>query len=257
MAQPAADLPRKSESLWFDLHHYLLRKPDRETLIVFETPEKREEFSQRVMQRLDISVEQYAVLNIHKIGIDVPGRYIFEELLAWNRDSVYWPNRLACIKRLEGALDHIQIFLFGMETIFPFGSRRNGGFKLPPLFVMDRLRFNHTPKTSDVDNARSLLYRCSGGYPIGVFSMYVRSSIAEHNEKETSQLFFMVAFNFFGTQNWFNNHLVNYVWEAIHDRATANIMSRIKTTCEFKFKTFRPDWPQHARRPETGEAPVE
>lgn len=102
MAQPAADLPRKSESLWSDLYHYLLQKPEKETLIAFETPAKRKEFTQRVMQRLDISVEQYAVLNIHKIGIDVPGGHIFEELLTWNRDSVYWPNRLACIKRLEG-----------------------------------------------------------------------------------------------------------------------------------------------------------
>lgn len=247
-------LPRKSETLWSDLYYFLLHKPDRETLITFETLEKRKEFSQRVMQRLDISVDQYAVLNIHKIGIDVPGRYIFEELLTWNRDSMYWPNRLACIKRLEGTLDHIQIFLFGLEEIFAFGSPKNGGFKIPPLFVMDKLRFDRTPKTSDVDNARSLLYQCNGGYPIGKFSMYVRSSIAEQNEKETSQLFFMVAFNFFGKQNWFNNHLVNYVWEAIHDRATANIMSRIKRICEIKFKTFKSDWPQQLGPPEAGQS---
>ena len=104
---------------------------------------------------------------------------------------------------------------------------------------MDKVRFNRTPQTSDVDNARSLLYGCSGGYPIGKFSMYVRSSIAEQHEKETSQLFFMVTFNFFGRQNWFNDYLLNPVWEAIHDRATAPIMSRIKRICEFKFRTFK------------------
>lgn len=252
MALPTADLPRRSESLWSDLRDYLLRKPDRETLIAFETPGKRKAFSQRVLQRLDVSVEPYAVLNIHKIGIDVPGRYIFEELLTWNRDSGYWPNQLARIKRLQGTLEHIQIFLFGVEALFALGRRGDGGIKLPPLFVMDKLRFNRTPSTSDVDNARSLLYRCSGGYPIGVFSMYVRSSIADHGERETSQLFFMVAFNFFGRQNWFNKYVVNYVWEAIHDRATANILNRIKRTCEFRFKNIGPGWAQHPGRSKTG-----
>jgi len=227
-----------SRTLWGDLYHFLFRKAEKETLIRFETTVERERFSQRILQRLGVGVDQYSVLNIHKIGINVPGRYVFEELLTWDNDSPYWPNRLACIKRREGILDHIQIFLFGMESIFSFKIFDFSGFRLPPLFRMDKLHFNRTPRTSDLDNARSLLYECSGGYPIGIFSMYVRSSIPEQNEKEVSQLFFMVAFNFFGEQNWFYNKIINNIWERIHDRATANIMNRIKNICEISFNDF-------------------
>jgi hypothetical protein len=100
---------------------------------------------------------------------------------------------------------------------------------------MDKLRFTSSPSTKDMDNARSLLYECSGGYPIGIFSMYVRSSIADQHEEELSQLFFMVAFDFFGKQNWFNRYLLNDIWENIHNRVTANILNRIKIICEYKF----------------------
>jgi hypothetical protein len=231
-------LPAQSGTLWSDLYYYLLRKPEKETLIRFEIPAEREDFSKRVLQRLGMSTDEYAVLNIHKIGINVPGRYVFEELLTWDNDSEHWPNNLACIKRREGILDHIQIFLFGLEKIFSFKQFSYNGIDLPPLFVLNKIHFNLTPNTSDVDNARSLLYNCSGGYPIGIFSMYVRSSIAEHKEPETSQLFFMVAFNFFGKQNWFISHIINPVWEIIHDRATANIMNRIKQICEYKFNNI-------------------
>ena len=231
-------LPARSETLWSDLYYYLLRKPEQETLIRFDTPAERENFSKRVLQRLGIGVDQYEVLNIHKIGINVPGRYVFEELLTWNNDSEHWPNHLAYIRRLEGELDHIQIYLFGIEKIFSFNRINCRGIGMRPLFLLNKIHFNRTPSTSDVDNARSLLYECSGGYPIGIFSMYVRSSIPEHNEPETSQLFFMVAFNFFGKQNWINSRLINPVWELIHDRATANIMNRIRKICEYKFYNF-------------------
>lgn len=227
-----------SMTLLSDLYNFILKKPDLDTLISFKTAAERKDFSKRILQRLGVGVDQYAVLNIHKIGINVPGRYIFEELLAWDNDSIYWPNKLACIHRREGILDHIQIFLFGLERLFPVKRMKFGGIMLSPLFIMDKLNFNRTPRTSDLDNARSLLYECSGGYPIGIFSMYVRSSIAEKDEKETSQLFFMVAFNFFGKQNWFNNHVINRIWEFIHDRATANIMNRIKKICEINFNDF-------------------
>lgn len=227
-------LPAGSGTLWSDIFYYMLRKPEKDTLIRFQTPAERENFSKRVLQRLGIGVDQYEVLNIHKIGINVPGRYVFEELLTWDNNSEHWPNHLACIKRLEGVLDHVQIYLFGLEKLLSFKH----GIKIPPLFVMNKIQFTRTPSTSDVDNARSLLYECSGGYPIGIFSMYVRSSIPEHKETETSQLFFMVAFNFFGKQNWFNSWIINPVWERIHDRATANIMNRIKIICEHKFNNF-------------------
>ena len=227
-----------SGTLWSDLYYFLLRKPEEETLIRFATPVERANFSQRILQRLEIGVDQYTVLNIHKIGIDIPGRYVFEELLTWDSDSDYWPNQLARVKRQEGTLDHVLVYLFGLENIFSFAHPKYNGIKLPPLFKLNKLRFNRTPRTSDQDNARSLLYDCSGGYPIGIFSLYVRSSIAEQNEMEASQLFFMVAFNFFGKQNWVYDHFINRIWESIHNRATANIMNRIKKICETKFNTF-------------------
>ena len=227
-----------SLTLFSDLYNFILKKPELETLICFDTDVEKKQFSKRILQRLGVGVDQYAVLNIHKIGINVPGRYVFEELLTWDNDSIYWPNKLACIHRREGILDHIQIFLFGLERIFTIKKIKFDGITLPPLFLMDKMNFHLTPRTSDVDNARSLLYECSGGYPIGIFSMYVRSSIAGLDEKEISQLFFMVAFNFFGKQNWFNNHIINRIWEFIHDRATANIMNRIKKICETRFDNF-------------------
>lgn len=51
------------------------------------------------------------------------------------------------------------------------------GLKFIPLFNLDALKFQHLPGPSD-DNARFLLFESSGGYPIGIFTMYVRSSIA-------------------------------------------------------------------------------
>ena len=68
------------------------------------------------------------------------------------------------------------------------------------------------------DNARFLLYECSGGYPIGIFTIYVRSSIANQQETEQSQLFMMVGFNFYGKENWSKANLFNRIWESIHDR---------------------------------------
>ena len=130
-------------------------------------------------------------------------------------------------------MDHIEIYLFGIETIFQFFGFK--GYSLPPLFSIKKLRFNQTPQTSDVDNARSLLYNCEGGYPIGIFSLYVRSSIEEQNEGEKTQLFSMVAFNYYGKKQWFYTHIINHIWEAIHNRVTSNILNRMRRIFEVKF----------------------
>ena len=100
---------------------------------------------------------------------------------------------------------------------------------------MSALKFQLTTPASDTDNARYLLYKCSGGYPIGVFSLYVRSSISEQNEIEKTQLFSLAAFNFYGKKSWFYNKLINPVWEKIHNRTTNNILNRMKTEFESKF----------------------
>jgi hypothetical protein len=92
------------------------------------------------------------------------------------------------------------------------------------------------PDPNDVDNARYLLYESSGGYPIGIFSMYVRTSIPERGEKEMTQLFMLVGFNFYGKKNLSRLNFVNRIWEAIHNRASAHIASRFKQLCEWRFE---------------------
>jgi hypothetical protein len=108
--------------------------------------------------------------------------------------------------------------------------------KLIPLFLLNSLRFKIQPDSYDFDNARYLLYDCSGGYPIGIFAMYVRSSVAELGEKGKSQLFFGVGFNFYGDQNWKNKRkLINTTWEIVHNRVTANVLNRLKKLSEWRF----------------------
>ena len=44
----------------------------------------REDYEHRIRQRLGLSVSEYAILNIHKIGIVAPASYVFEELSDWD-----------------------------------------------------------------------------------------------------------------------------------------------------------------------------
>jgi hypothetical protein len=224
----------KSRSLWSDFSHYFLAKPPIKTLVKHNSPSERENYSQRILQRLNVDVTKYSVLNIHKIGIEVPTRYVFEELLHWDGKSDYWPNQIARVKRINGNLENILIYVLGFEKISCnwFKSKE---IEVTPLFNMTALKFQHTPSDSDADNARYLLYKCSGGYPIGIFTLYVRSSIAEQNEEEKAQLFVGVAFNFYGKKKWFYDYIINWIWEKIHNRVTANILNRIKEIFENKF----------------------
>ena len=107
----------KSDSLWSDIRFYFLAKPEIKTLVEYKTPQERENYSKRILQRLNVDVTEYSVLNIHKIGIEVPARYVFEELLCWDGRSKYWPNQIARVKRIDGNLEKIQIYTFGLEKI--------------------------------------------------------------------------------------------------------------------------------------------
>jgi hypothetical protein len=221
-----------------ETYFFLLRRPIHDTLIHFDSADERNDLSQRVLQRLGIGVEDYSVLNLHKIGINVPGRFVFDELMTWDHDSPFWPNRLARVKRVKKNLDQVDIYFLGLESLFGFKSRADSGIHIAPLFQLKKIDPRYAPRTSDMDNARTLLYTCSGGYPIGIFSLYVRSSIAELGEQETSQLFFMVAFDFYGQKGWLYTHFVQRIWEAIHNRVTTNVLNRIKMTCEDKFQSM-------------------
>jgi hypothetical protein len=228
--------PARSRGLLSDIRYFFLHKPAVQTLIDFATAEDKKEYSHRIMQRLDINVEQYRILNIHQIGINAPVQYVHEELLKWGLDSICWPNHIATVGRADERLEHIEIFLFGQNKYLSRLKNRWLGSDFIPLFNLDAIKFQHSPEPADVDNARYLLYRCSGGYPIGIFSIYVRSPIREEGETEQAQLFFTVGFNFYGHKDWSDNHIVNKVWEKVHNRVTANILNRIKQYCEGLFQ---------------------
>lgn len=230
--------PNRSRGILSDVRLFFLHRPEIPTLIKFADKKERENYTRSILQRIGIDVARYSVLNIHRIGIRVPVRYAFEELLQWDGDSTCWPNHIASVDRVKGELEHIRIFLFGKRT-YPFGLKREFfGFKFIPLFCLNVIRFQRMPGLSD-DNARYLLYESSGGYPIGVFTMYVRSPIAERGEAEPSQLFLAVGFNFYGKDTLSKTGIVNRTWEHIHNRVTANVLNRFKQLCEWRFQRIQ------------------
>jgi hypothetical protein len=210
-----------------DLWIFLARRPAIATLMEAPDPETLEDQIQRIRQRLGISVEKYAVLNAHNIGIEAPVRLIFEELLAWNDASTWWPNHLASVHRVDNGIERIRMLLFGT---------RGGSI---PLFELNAIRLQENPVPGELDNARYVLYETKGGYPIGVFGIYVRSGITDMEEKERSRIFFVVSFNFYGKKDWPHRWVINPVWEWVHNRATANILNRLKTLCEQRFAQVR------------------
>lgn len=232
--------PSRSKGFLTDVANFLLHKPEVSTLIKFDTIEERDDYNQRVMQRTGIDPNHYSVLNIHKIGVEAPVSYLFNELLQWNGDSTCWPNHIAKVDRIENDLKRIQILPFGWGR-YPFRFMKSFfGFKLIPLFLLDAIHIKKVPDPFDFDNARYLLYKCSGGYPIGIYSMYARSSIPEMNEKAQSQLIFAVGFNFYGKEDWQKHRkLVNKIWEAVHNRVTANVMNRVKQLSEWRIERIQ------------------
>jgi len=232
--------PSKSKGLWTDIKYFLLHKPEQSTLIKYATDEERDNYNLRMMQRTGIDPNKYSVLNIHKIGVEAPVSYIFNELLQWNGDSSCWPNHIAKVDRVENDLKRIQIQPFGWKK-YPFRFMKSFfGFKLIPLFLLNAIQVKQVPDSFDFDNARYLLYKCSGGYPIGVYLMYVRSSIPSMGEVAQSQLIFAVSFNFYGNEDWQNHRkLVNRLWESIHNRVTSNVLNRIKQLGEWRIETIQ------------------
>jgi hypothetical protein len=226
--------PVRSTGILSDLRYFFLHRPTIPTLVEFRTEADRDNYNHRILQRLEIDVAEYTILNIHKIGVEAPVLHVFEEILKWDGDSTCWPNHIAQVERAEGCLEHIGIFLFGRRK-YPFGLE-NGflGFKFIPLFNLNLMKIQDLPDSSDIDNARFLLFESRGGYPIGNFIMYARSSIATEGETESTQVFAIVGFDFYGDKKRSNIGIVNRVWESIHNRVTANILNRFKQTCEWK-----------------------
>ena len=231
--------PSRSRGVLSDVWKFLLRNPGYQTIIGNKNEEERKNYNQRILQRFGIVPDRYSVLNIHRIGVKAPPSYVFNEILKWNGDSTCWPNFIARLDRIDDQLEHVRILPFGWSK-YPFSFMKSlFGLQLIPLFEMNSIRFKTVPDSFDFDNARYLLYRCSGGYPIGFFSMYVRSSIAAMGEKEQSQLFIIVGFNFYGHEAWARKKLVNRLWESVHNRVTSNVLVRMKQLCEWRLVKFQ------------------
>lgn len=224
----------KKTTLYSDLKTYFLVKPKANTLIDFKSKKDREDYCERILQRINISVKEFSVLNIHRIGIEAPTSFIFNQLMLWDGDSPFWPNQIARVKRVNGNLDKIYIYTFGLEKI-EFPLYKKWKINLTPLFLLSSLHIQEIPKPNEADNARYLLYKSSGGYPIGVFCLFVRNSISNRDEYEKSQLFSLVAFDFYGKRNWINSFLINPIWERIHNRVSANILNKMKNIIEQNF----------------------
>jgi len=232
--------PTRSRGLLTDMLYFLLHKPEKATLIKYKSDEERDNYNQRMMQRTGINPDRFSILNIHKIGVNAPVSYIFNELLEWNGDSTCWPNHIARVERIDNDIKRIRINPFGWKK-YPFGFKKSFfGFKMIPLFLLNARKIKEFPDEFDFDNARYLLYDCSGGYPIGVYGMYVRSSIADMGEVAQSQLIFVVGFNFYGKEDWQKRRkLVNILWELVHNRVTANVLNRVKQLGEWRMEAIQ------------------
>lgn len=232
--------PAISTGILADIRYFFLHKPEHPTLIKFDTEEERYDYTQRIIQRIGIDSTQYSVLNINKIGIDAPVNQIFDELMNFRENPICWPNHIAQVDRVDNDMKHIRILPFGWKR-YPFKFMKSFfGLPLIPLFLLDAIRIKSVPDSYDFDNARYFLYECSGGYPIGILAIYVRSSIPELGETHKSQLVFGVGFNFFGKREWQEKRkLVGRVWEWVHNRVTANVLNRLKQLTEWRHETLQ------------------
>jgi len=231
--------PVRSRNMITDIWYFFITRPKQGTFIRFKSFEDRLKFRHSILQRIGMDASHYSVLNVHKIGIDAPVNYIFDELLNWDGDSTCWPNNIAKVNRVDGSIDNIQILPFGFSK-YPFGIKKMPlGYDFIPLFNLTALKIQAVPDSNEADNARYILFKCSGGYPIGFFSMYVRSSIDQQNEKEQSQLFFAVGFDFFGRKNWANRHVLVRIWQIIHNRVGRNVLTRFKKLSEWRFEKLQ------------------
>ena len=231
--------PSPGTGIFSDIVNFFLHKPEHPTLIKFDTEEERYDYTQRIIQRIGIDSSQYSVLNINKIGIDAPVHQIFDDLMHFRNNPSCWPNHIAKVDRVDNGLRHIRILPFGWKR-YPFKFMKSFfGLPLIPLFLLDAIRIKSVPDSYDFDNARYFLYECSGGYPIGILAIYVRSSIPELGETHKSQLVFGVGFNFFGKREWQEKRkLVGRIWEWVHNRVTANVLNRLKQLTEWRHETL-------------------
>jgi len=228
-------MPPESRSTLDDLRLFFLRRPERPTLVRTATEQERDDLAERIVQRIGIDVEPYSVLNVHQIGIEAPVWLVFDEIVRWSGQSPAWPNHVATVEGLDETRERVRIVLLGDPSGEAHGRTWRLAARLRTLFNMRLLDAHADPEPEDQDNARYLVWECSGGYPIGVFSIYARSAIPSRGETETTQLFFAVGFNPYGQRFLSAIRPVRRTWEAIHNRVTANILNRFRAMCEARF----------------------
>ena len=215
-----------ARGLWSDLLCFLARRPAEKTRLKLSIPEERANYDRRILERVGASVADNAVLNIHRIGIKAPPDFVWDVWARHDRDAHVWPSSIALPVWENARAEHGKLLLFGLGFL--------------PIFELDLIPRRDAPKSGDPDGARYALYRCSGGYPVGVVSIYTRSRMTEENELERTQFFFMVSFDFFGRKQWLGTRAVRPVWEPIHDRVTTHVLNRFKAHCEEAFANRAP-----------------
>lgn len=228
-------LPARSRGVLSDLRRFFLARPAIPTLVKFPSIRERVDYSKRILQRLAIDVDRYSVLNIHRIGIDAPVKYVFEEFFSEDMESRCWPDHVATQKRPLDGVEEIHVVLCGRMQRFYAAAKRLFGESVGTLFRMTLLRSRHFPDPADFDNARYLLYSCGGGYPVGILGIYVRTTLPSRGETGTSQFFFVVGFNFYGRRAWPGIRAINRLWESVHNRVTDHVLNRFKRLCEARF----------------------
>jgi len=230
---------KKSNGVLADIKYFFFNKPKKNTLIKFQNENDRNRYNKLIFERTGFDVGKYKMLNIHRIEVNTTVDFLFDELMKWNSESCWWPNHIAKVHVLDESLSHIDVFLFGKLNINPGNKKQSPEFHFLRLFNLSILKKEQSKVENINDNAHYLFYKCSGGYPIGVFSLFTRNSIPENNEKGESQLFMMVSFNFYGINTLSKIKIITKSWEAIHNRVTANVLTRFKSYCEQSYSQNR------------------
>lgn len=138
-------LPEQSRTLLSDIRRFVFHRPTIPTLMESKSDAVREDRERRIRQRLGLSVSEYAILNIHKIGIAAPASYVFEELLDWDAVLRCWPGHLATLERVNEGLEHLHVYLLGRKKRFPGLKYDLFGLNIVPLFAMKAIKAQRVP----------------------------------------------------------------------------------------------------------------
>ena len=227
-----------SSSLVSDATGFVLHRPEIPTHVAVESDSWREDYTLRIARRTGVDVSVYSILNIHRIGIDAPVEVVFEEVERWNGGSYTWPDHIATIEEIRDEPDGFRVIFLGHTAIIRWLRKRLGP-QFGMLFRATVVEARRVPNVQDLDNARFFLWNCSGGYPIGVFSIFVRSAIPERGETEPTQMFFAVGFDPYGRASLARIGPVRTVWKFVHDSVTSNVLNRFKRLCEDSFRDLQ------------------